>query len=44
MGDRHRWKDDTEVDHKDMEHIRCKLDSSSSGYGPVVGFCEHGRL
>jgi hypothetical protein len=22
---------------------RCKLDSSSKGYGPVVGFCEHGN-
>jgi hypothetical protein len=39
---RHRREDGVEVDRKDMECIRCKLDWTSSGYGPVAGSAEHG--
>jgi hypothetical protein len=36
-----KWEENITVDLKIMVG-GCKLDSTGSGWGPVVGFCEHG--
>jgi hypothetical protein len=38
---RHKWKDNIKMDLK--WGLGCELDSSGSGYGPVLGSCEHGN-
>jgi len=39
-GHRHRWEDNIKMDLWELRGM-CRLDSSVSGQGPVVGFCEH---
>jgi hypothetical protein len=38
---RHRWKDNIEVDLKEMDVNIIGLNSSGCGYSPVVGSYEH---
>jgi hypothetical protein len=39
---RRRWKEDIKMDLKTKRVGMYGLDSLGSGYGPAVGFCEHG--
>jgi hypothetical protein len=39
-GHRHRWEDNIKMDLWELRGM-CRLDSSVSGQGPVVGSCEH---
>jgi len=38
---RSRWEDNIKMDLKGNSVGGCGLDSSGSGYGPVVGSCDH---
>jgi hypothetical protein len=40
---RHKWEDNIKENLKEILWERYELDSSSSGYGPVAGSCEHGN-
>jgi hypothetical protein len=37
---RHSWEDNIKMDHREIG-IDGRMDSAGSGYGPVVGLCEH---
>jgi hypothetical protein len=39
----HRWEDNIKIDFRRNRDRWGELDSAASGYGPVVGFCEHGN-
>jgi len=36
-----RWEDNIRMDLREIEGGRCRLDSSGSGQGSVVGSCVH---
>jgi hypothetical protein len=38
---RHRWEENIELNLKEIEHEYVDLDSTGSGYGPLVGCYEH---
>jgi hypothetical protein len=38
---RRRWEDNIKMDLMEIGIDGGELDSAGSGYGPVVGFCEH---